>query len=180
MQSGDDEVLARWAATTRSARVPRARRRAADAVPARERDHRRDRRLPDRGPSAPSSARWTAVDAAGISRVHTFSYSPRPGTVAAALGDRVAREEKKRRSRRAARPLRGPLAPASRGKLGRSERVLVDKVAETQCSGYTADYTRCYLPAGAAARGELVDVSCEELHADGIALPGAARRSGLS
>jgi hypothetical protein len=35
-------------------------------------------------------------------------------------------------------------------------------------SGYTEDYTRCYLPAGAASRGELLDVLCEELHADGI------------
>src|SRR5205085_364770 len=41
-----------------------------------------------------------AVDAAAISRVHTFSYSPRPGTVAEALGDRVPPEEKKDRSRR--------------------------------------------------------------------------------
>jgi hypothetical protein len=46
--------------------------------------------------------------------------------------------------------------------------VLVDKVAETQCAGYTADYTRCYLPAGAAGAGELVDVDCVELYADGI------------
>ena len=48
-----------------------------------------------------------------------------------------------------------------------------------QCSGYTADYTRCYLPAGAAGRGEVVDVVCEELHADGIScrIPGPA---GLS
>src|SRR5579884_2841630 len=38
-----------------------------------------------------------AVDAAGITRVHVFPYSPRPGTVAAGLGDRVAPEEKKRR-----------------------------------------------------------------------------------
>jgi hypothetical protein len=65
------------------------------------------------------------------------------------------------------------------GKLGSPERVLVDKMADTQCSGYTGDYTRCYLPAGAAARGELVNVVCLELYADGIAsgLPGAA---GLS
>ena len=40
-----------------------------------------------------------AIDAAGISRVHAFSYSPRPGTVASELGDRVPPEEKKRRSR---------------------------------------------------------------------------------
>jgi len=53
-------------------------------------------------------------------------------------------------------------------RLGRRERVLIDKVAETQCSGYTADYTRCYLPAGAGPRGTLIDVECSELQADGI------------
>ncbi len=109
-----------------------------------------------------------AVDAAGITRVHTFSYSPRPGTQAEGLGDRVPPDEKKRRSRE----LRGRSEVRSRHhravKLGGSERVLVDKVADTQCSGYTADYTRCYLPGGAAARGEIIDVACLELQADGI------------
>jgi len=109
-----------------------------------------------------------AVDVAGITRVHTFSYSPRPGTVAEGLGDRVPPEEKKRRSRE----LRGRSEVRSRHhrttKLGGRERVLIDKVADTQCSGYTADYTRCYLPAGAAGRGEMIDVACLELQADGI------------
>lgn len=84
------------------------------------------------------------------------------------FGDRVAPEEKKRRSQ----AVRGRSEVRSRhhraGKLGTVERVLVDKLAEGQCSGYTADYTRCYLPAGVAARGELIDVECAELHADGI------------
>jgi threonylcarbamoyladenosine tRNA methylthiotransferase MtaB len=110
-----------------------------------------------------------AIDAARITRVHAFSYSPRPGTVAAGLGDRVSPENKKRRSRE----LRGHAEVRSRhhraAKLGRGERVLVDKVASTQCSGYTADYTRCYLPPGAGERGAVVDVRCIELHADGIA-----------
>jgi threonylcarbamoyladenosine tRNA methylthiotransferase MtaB len=108
------------------------------------------------------------VETCGISRVHTFSYSPRPGTVAEALGDRVPPEEKKRRSRE----LRGLSEVRSRhhrtAKLAGPERVLVDKVADTQCSGYTADYTRCYLPAGAAESGTLVDVAVEELQADGL------------
>ncbi len=108
------------------------------------------------------------VREAGISKVHAFSYSPRPGTVAEALGDRVAPQEKKRRSLE----LRGLSEVRSRhhrtAKLGGSERVLVDKVADTQCSGYTADYTRCYLPAGAASAGEVVEVGVEELHADGL------------
>jgi threonylcarbamoyladenosine tRNA methylthiotransferase MtaB len=109
-----------------------------------------------------------AVQQAGISRVHTFSYSPRPGTAASALGDRVEATEKKRRSQ----VMRGRSEALSRqrraGKLGQLERVLVDKVADSQCSGYTSDYTRCYLPAGAAGRGELVDARCAELHADGV------------
>jgi threonylcarbamoyladenosine tRNA methylthiotransferase MtaB len=108
------------------------------------------------------------VREAGISRVHAFSYSPRPGTAAEALGDRVPPQEKKRRSRE----LRGLSEVRSRhhrtAKVGATERVLVDKVAPTQCAGYTADYTRCYLPAGAARAGEMVRVSVEELYADGL------------
>jgi threonylcarbamoyladenosine tRNA methylthiotransferase MtaB len=120
-----------------------------------------------------------AIEQAGISRVHTFSYSPRPGTESARLGDRVSPQEKKRRSQ----VLRGRSELRSRqhrlAKLSRTERVLIDKVADTQCSGYTADYTRCYLPAGAAARGELIGVVCDELQADGISCRIPAR-PGLS
>jgi threonylcarbamoyladenosine tRNA methylthiotransferase MtaB len=122
-----------------------------------------------------------AIDAASISRVHAFSYSPRPGTVAERLGDRVPPAEKKRRSQ----ALRGHSEARSRlhraAKLGRREQVLVDKVADTQCSGYTADYTRCYLPPAAGARGELIEVCCQELHADGIAceLPLEAKLSSV-
>ena len=110
-----------------------------------------------------------AVDAAGITRVHVFPYSPRPGTVAADLGDRVEPAEKKRRSQvlRGRSELRSRLHRSAR--LGTFERVLIDKVAESQCSGYTADYTRCYLPAGAGHRGALVDVECLDLQADGLA-----------
>jgi threonylcarbamoyladenosine tRNA methylthiotransferase MtaB len=121
----------------------------------------------------------SVLDEAGITRVHTFSYSSRPGTAAERLGDRISPAEKKRRSQ----AMRGRSELRSRvhrsGKLGARERVLVDKVADTQCSGYTSDYTRCYLPAGAAGRGELVDVSCLELHADGIAC-GFSEVAGLS
>jgi threonylcarbamoyladenosine tRNA methylthiotransferase MtaB len=108
------------------------------------------------------------LERSGISRIHTFSYSPRPHTEAEALGDRVPPEEKKRRSR----VLRGFSEVRSRhhrtGKLTMPERVLIDKVADTQCSGYSADYTRCYLPAGAGTPGQLLDVAVDELFADGL------------
>ena len=109
-----------------------------------------------------------AVDAAQISRVHVFSYSSRPGTVAECLDDQIAPEVRKQRSQ----TLRARSEVRSRHhrtrKLGRHETVLIDKVADSQCSGYTADYTRCYLPAGAGARGALVEVRFRELYADGI------------
>jgi threonylcarbamoyladenosine tRNA methylthiotransferase MtaB len=120
-----------------------------------------------------------AIDAAGITRVHTFPYSARPGTAAERIGDTVPAEEKKRRSQ----VVRGRSEVRSRhhrvGKLGRRERVLIDKLADDRSSGYTADYTRCYLPAGAGSRGALVDVECEELRADGIScqVPGTASLS---
>jgi threonylcarbamoyladenosine tRNA methylthiotransferase MtaB len=108
------------------------------------------------------------VETAGISRVHTFPYSSRPGTAAEALGDRVPPKEKKRRSQ----VMRGLSEVRSRhhrtAKLAQTQRVLVDKVAETQCSGYSADYTRCYLPADAATAGELLDATVDELYADGL------------
>src|SRR5919198_3092768 len=108
------------------------------------------------------------VREAGITKVHTFSFSPRPGTAADALGDPVPPEEKKRRSRE----LRGLSEALGRrhraGKLGKAEEVLVDKQAEHQVSGYSRDYTRYYLPPEAASSGELVEARALELHADGI------------
>jgi threonylcarbamoyladenosine tRNA methylthiotransferase MtaB len=109
-----------------------------------------------------------AVDTAQISRVHVFPYSPRPGTSAERLGDRVTPPEKKRRSQvlRARSEVRSRLH--RHAKLGLLQTVLIDKTADSQCSGYTADYTRCYLPADAGERGELVSVTARELHADGL------------
>jgi threonylcarbamoyladenosine tRNA methylthiotransferase MtaB len=108
------------------------------------------------------------VRATGITKVHTFSFSPRPGTEADRLGDPIAPQEKKRRSRE----LRGLSEALGRlhraGKLGTVEAVLVDKVADGQVSGYTRDYTRCYLPAGAAAAGEIVTARAAELYSDGL------------
>ena len=103
------------------------------------------------------------VRAAGITRVHTFSFSPRPGTAADRFGDPVPPEEKKRRSRE----LRGLSEALSRhhraGKLATVEDVLVDKVADSQVSGYGRDYTRWYLPPGAT-----VAAHATEIYSDGL------------
>jgi threonylcarbamoyladenosine tRNA methylthiotransferase MtaB len=108
------------------------------------------------------------VRTAGITRVHTFSFSPRPGTEADGRGDPVPPPEKKRRSRelRGLSEALGRLHRARR--LGGSEDVLIDKEAESQVSGYSRDYTRYYLPAGAGWPGQTVAAQAAALHADGI------------
>jgi threonylcarbamoyladenosine tRNA methylthiotransferase MtaB len=108
------------------------------------------------------------VRAAGITRVHTFSFSARPGTEADRLGDPVPPAEKKRRSRE----LRGLSEALSRRhrarKLGMIEEVLIDKVAAEQVSGYSRDYTRYYLPGGTAPAGRAVAVRAAEIYSDGL------------
>jgi threonylcarbamoyladenosine tRNA methylthiotransferase MtaB len=76
------------------------------------------------------------VQAAGISRVHAFPYSPRPGTATAAA-DTVPHAVKKERSTR----LRALSDELSRrrwvSKVGSTDRVLVDRPGR----GYGDDYT---------------------------------------
>jgi threonylcarbamoyladenosine tRNA methylthiotransferase MtaB len=118
------------------------------------------------------------VQAAGITKVHTFSFSARPGTEADRFGDPVPPAEKKRRSRE----LRGLSEALGRrhraAKLGSTEEVLVDKQAEQQVSGYSRDYTRYYLPPSAAPPGALVPALATELHADGVVGHVCGVRSG--
>jgi threonylcarbamoyladenosine tRNA methylthiotransferase MtaB len=76
------------------------------------------------------------VERAGVSRVHAFPYSPRPGTVTAAE-DTVPVAVKKERSAR----LRALSAELSRrrweSRIGSTDRVLVDRPGR----GYGDDYT---------------------------------------
>jgi threonylcarbamoyladenosine tRNA methylthiotransferase MtaB len=108
------------------------------------------------------------VQRAGITRIHTFSFSSRPGTVADRLGDPVPPEEKKRRSKEM-RGLSEVLGRHHRsGKLGETDQVLIDKAADSQLSGYSEDYTRYYLPPDAGSPGSLVRARGHELYSDGV------------
>ena len=77
--------------------------------------------FPDRG-RAGFERTLEAVDAAGITRVHVFPYSPRPGTAAERLGDLVAAAGEEAPLTGAAGALRGPLPSPSRRPAGREAR----------------------------------------------------------
>ena len=101
------------------------------------------------------------VEAAGITKVHVFPYSPRPGTSTAA-DDPVPPAVKKERSAR----LRALSAEACRrrwrGKVGTSDIVLVDRSGR----GYGDDYTPWLVdaPVGGLVRARAVSV-----HEEGVA-----------
>jgi threonylcarbamoyladenosine tRNA methylthiotransferase MtaB len=100
------------------------------------------------------------VEEAGITGVHVFPYSPRPGT-ATALRDPVPRAVKKERSEQ----LRALSHVASiahwRAKLGRDDVVLVDRPGR----GYGHDYSPWLVDASV---GELVRVRAARVSEEGI------------
>ena len=77
-----------------------------------------------------------AVEAAGISKVHVFPYSPRPGTATAAA-DAVPPAVKKERSARLRAYSDAACLARWRTKIGREDTVLVDRSGR----GYGDDYS---------------------------------------
>jgi threonylcarbamoyladenosine tRNA methylthiotransferase MtaB len=100
------------------------------------------------------------VERAGITKVHVFPYSPRPGTATAAA-DTVPPRVKKERSARL-RALSDELCRRRwRSKVGTTDRVLVDRPGR----GYGSDYTPWLLEAEV---GQLVDARAVALSEEGI------------
>ena len=93
-----------------------------------------------------------AVLAIGFTKVHTFPYSPRPGT-ADAGEDRVPATVKRERSRRLRTLSDAQGARHRAAKVGRRELVLVET---DDGRGYSDDYTPFVVEG--AARGAMVDV----------------------
>ena len=100
------------------------------------------------------------VGEAGMTKVHVFPYSPRPGT-ATAEHDTVPPAAKKERSARL-RALSEELCGRRwRARLGTTDRVLVDRPGR----GYADDYTPWLLDAGV---GELVTARAVAVSEEGI------------
>jgi threonylcarbamoyladenosine tRNA methylthiotransferase MtaB len=100
------------------------------------------------------------VEQAGITKVHVFPYSPRPGTLTADE-DRIPAAVKKERSAR----LRAASAEACRRrwarKLGREESILVDRPGR----GYGDDYSPWLVD---APQGEFVRARARQVTKEGI------------
>jgi threonylcarbamoyladenosine tRNA methylthiotransferase MtaB len=100
------------------------------------------------------------VERAGITKVHVFPYSPRPGTVTAA-DDPVPPAEKKERGARLRALSHERSLAWWRAKLGREDVVLVDRPGR----GYGDDYSPFLVDAPV---GELVRVRAPSVTEEGI------------
>ena len=100
------------------------------------------------------------VDAAGITKVHVFPYSPRPGTVTASR-DSVPPSVKKERSARLRAASEAACLARWRGKVGADDVVLVDRPGR----GYGDDYSPWLVDAPV---GELVRVRGAAVSEEGI------------
>jgi threonylcarbamoyladenosine tRNA methylthiotransferase MtaB len=100
------------------------------------------------------------VEGAGITKVHVFPYSPRPGTATAAA-DTVPAEVKKERSARLRQLSHELCRRRWRQRLGTTDRVLVDRPGR----GYADDYTPWLVEAGV---GEIVRARAVALSEEGI------------
>lgn len=107
------------------------------------------------------------VEKIGFTKVHVFSYSPRPKTKAAEFGDTVSPREKKERSR-VIRELSDRLGHSHRRrKQGRVSEVLLESsVGGGMYSGYSLDYTRFVVSGGTA--GKLVKVIGESIEGNTV------------
>ena len=100
------------------------------------------------------------IGKAGVTRVHVFPYSPRPGTATAAA-DTVPLEVKRERGARLRETSRVASLARWRAKLGREDVVLVDRPGR----GYGDDYSPWLVD---APLGELVRVRGAEVTEEGI------------
>jgi threonylcarbamoyladenosine tRNA methylthiotransferase MtaB len=98
------------------------------------------------------------VEQAGISKVHVFPYSPRPGTATAAH-DNVPAAVKKERSARLRAFSHEACLERWRGKIGSEDLVLIDR----QGRGYGGDYTPWFVdgPVGQVVRVRALAVTDE-------------------
>jgi threonylcarbamoyladenosine tRNA methylthiotransferase MtaB len=102
----------------------------------------------------------SVVEAAGITKVHVFPYSPRPGTVTAA-DDSVPPDVKKDRSARLRAASEAACVSRWREKIGADDVVLVDRPGR----GYGDDYSPWLVD---GPLGELVNVRGAAVSEEGI------------
>jgi threonylcarbamoyladenosine tRNA methylthiotransferase MtaB len=113
---------------------------------------------------------------AGFSRIHIFPFSPRPGTPAASMDDKVPADVVKPRCRRLA-DVAEEIARSYRASLiGTRARLLIETAGGGMAEGLSERYIRVLVAAGAEiGKGEFIDAHLTGITHEGMAGQCAAR-----
>ncbi len=104
----------------------------------------------------------------GFSRIHVFSYSPRPTTCAAEMPGQVPDRVKKERSDRMLALAKESARRFHEKFLGREMDVLWEKQENGVWSGYTGNYIKVYSKGDADLTNKLTKVKLEKVWMDGV------------
>jgi threonylcarbamoyladenosine tRNA methylthiotransferase MtaB len=112
------------------------------------------------------------AEAAGFSRLHIFKFSPREGTAAASMGDRVAPEIVAERAA-ALKALGQQLGARFAAKfVGRPVSVVIEAEKDGKRFGLTGEYLRVKFDQAAFPTGSLVEVRAHAVDGDALLVEG--------
>jgi len=104
----------------------------------------------------------------GFSQMHTFTYSPRPGTLAAKMKLQVDGAVASQRSERLRGLAKRMALEFHRKFLGRQVEVLVEQVRKGKASGYSEHYIPVELQGLEVSKGQLVSLEAREATVNGL------------
>ena len=103
-----------------------------------------------------------------FARIHVFPFSPRKGTEAAALTDRVSDTEKRQRTEQMLALAETCIVNFSRKFLDQSLTVLFEQMEGGYWSGLTDNYIRVYVAGPDDLTNRMLPVTLKEIRSDGV------------
>jgi threonylcarbamoyladenosine tRNA methylthiotransferase MtaB len=103
-----------------------------------------------------------------FARIHVFPFSPRPGTLAAAMPDRISAAVKKERSQIMLSLAKESARGFQQKFLGRTLEVLWERLSGGIWSGLTGNYIRVYARSSEDMTNKLLPVKLTKIYRDGV------------
>jgi len=107
------------------------------------------------------------IEEMGFSRIHVFRFSPRQGTLAAKMPDKVPPSVIKRRSEEMIALSRKLMCQFAETLVGKRQKVLLEEEnGAGMLSGFTGNYVRAIIKAPSGMKGQMVEVLIKD-HKEG-------------
>ena len=101
-----------------------------------------------------------------FSKLHVFSYSPRPGTTAFAMPDQIKAKDKNTRSVRLIELGRDKRKKFAQSLVGKRTAIVVEKIKDDWAEGWTGEYIRARVRGERLKRKQIIDLVCVSAQED--------------